>query len=109
MDTAEFSEEQLLTAAKERVARLFYITPDTLDLNFVFGEDLKASFTSDWKLNELDHLLEDIQDVADKKAMKELSSGIKVIRTVRDYCEFMVRCYQNKPNEVVRVLFNEKK
>jgi len=105
MDATVLSDDELRQAAKERVARLLKVSPDSLSLDAVFGEDIKASFVSDWKLNEFDLLLEDIRDVADRKIQRELNSGATVIRTVGEYCEFMVRCYRTKPKEVVRVLF----
>lgn len=105
MSETFFSDEELRRAAKKRVACLFNVSPDSLALDYVFGEELKESFVSEWKLNEFDLLLEDIRDVADRKTRKELNSGATVIRTVGDYCEFMVRCYRTKPEDVVRVLF----
>lgn len=100
----KLSDEELRRAARSRVARLFNVNPDTLDLDVVFGEGLKASFVSDWKANEFDLLYDDICDVADRNIWKELGSGVFAIRTVGDYCEYMVRCYRTKPKEVIRVL-----
>lgn len=99
-----FSDAELRQAAKQRVARPLKVSEDDLSLNTVFGEDIKASFVSDFKLNEFDILLEDIREVADKQIEKELNSGAMLIRTVGDYCEHMVRCYRTKPTEVARVL-----
>lgn len=77
----------------------------TLTLNAEFGQELEASFVSAWKANEFDRLDDDIHDVADRQILKELGSGALVIRTVGDYCEHMVRCYQTKPQDVIHVLF----
>ncbi len=104
MTATTLSDDELRQAAKKRVARLIKVSSDDLSLDAVFGEDIKASFVSDFKLNELDILLEDIHDVADKQTEKELNSGTAVIRTVGDYCEHMVRCYRTKPKEVARIL-----
>lgn len=98
------SDEDLRRAARTRVAHLFNVSLDALGLDILFGEDLKASFVSDWKENEFDKLLYDIRDVADRKTLKKLDSGELVIRTLGEYCEYMVRCYRTKPNEVIRVL-----
>jgi len=73
-------------------------------LEAVFGKELKASFVSDFKANEFDQLNNDIRDVADRQLVKELNLGTLVIRTVGDYCDHMVKCYQTKPQEVMRVL-----
>ncbi|SHG20738.1 hypothetical protein SAMN04487965_3530 [Microbulbifer donghaiensis] len=99
-----FSEDDLRLAAKLRVARLFNLNPDALSFDMVFGEDLKASFISNFKANEFDQLDYDIRDVADHQVLKELASGTLVIRTVGDYCEHMIRCYRAKPKDVNRVL-----
>jgi hypothetical protein len=69
-----------------------------------FGKDLKPSFVSDFKDNELDRLDYDIKDVADRAVRKQLESGNLVIRTVADYCDHMVRCFRANPQEVSRVL-----
>lgn len=104
MTATALSDDELRQAAKKRVARLFKVSSDDLSFDAVFGEDIKASFVSDFRLNEFDILLEDIHYVADMKTERELNSGATAIRTVGDYCEHMVRCYRTKPKEVARVL-----
>jgi hypothetical protein len=96
--------ERIREYALLRVARVFDIAPSKLACDSVFGIDLKASFVSDFKENEFDQLDYDVRDVADRSILKELSSGELVIRTVGDYCEHMVRCYQTKPEDVTRIL-----
>lgn len=81
---------------------LRWIRPLTEDAEF--GKDLKASFVSDFRVNESEQLDRDIKDVADDRILKELRSGALVIRTIRDYCEHMVRCYRANPDEVKRLL-----
>ena len=103
--TAGFSDEHVRRVAKERVARLFNVSPDALGLDVVFGEGLEASFVSAWKHNEFDQILHDIRDVADRHILKELDAGDLVVRSVGDYCEYMVRCYHTNPKEVISVLF----
>jgi hypothetical protein len=105
MTATVFSDDELRQAARERIARLFNVSPDDLPLDYVFGEELQASFVSDWKPNEFDRIYDDICDVSDRKTWNELSSKAKAVRTVGDYCEHMVRCYRAKPKEVIRVLF----
>lgn len=69
-----------------------------------FGEDLFASFVSDFRYNELDQVLHDLRDVADREICKELDAGTVLIQTVGDYCEHMVRCYKTKPKDVAMLL-----
>jgi len=97
-------QEKVRWYSRLRVANLFNVQPDSLSLEAVFGEALKAAFVSDFRANEFEQLDRDIKDVADRQILKELSSGALVIRTVGDYCDHMVRCYRTKPSEVMRVL-----
>lgn len=90
--------------ALARVGRIFKIDIDKISLDAKFGKDLKSSFASDFKFNELDKIDQDIRDVADRKILKQLSEGSLVILTVQDYCDHMVRCYASKPAEVIYVL-----
>lgn len=97
-------EETIRERALVRIAEVFNILVEKLRLDFVFGEDLKPSFVSDWRENEFDKLYYDIRDVADRKIARELSKGVIIIRTVRDYCDHMVRCYETKPKDVCEIL-----
>ena len=87
-----------------RVAGVFHIPVETLRREQVFGVDLNPSFVSDFRRNELDQIGDDITDVADRAVVKQLESGQLVIRTVGDYCDHMVRCYEMKPEDVKHVL-----
>ncbi len=110
----DYSDDELRLAAKARIARVFNVSPDALSLDAVFGDDLKASFVSTWKDvltykdNELDEILYDIRDVANRQTLKKLNNGDLVIRTVGDYCEFMVSGYRTKPKLVIEILFGGK-
>lgn len=115
MDAMDYSDDDLRLAAKERVARMFNTSLDALSLDAVFGDDLKASFVSTlkdvltYKDNELDEILIDIRDVADRRTLKKLNNGELVIRTVGDYCEFMVNGFRDKPKLVIEILFGKGK
>ncbi len=100
----EFSDDDLRDAAKRRVAALFGVEPHALVSGAAFGDALKATFVSDFRDNEFDQLSCDIRDVADRAILRELNTGVLVIRTVGDYCEHMVRCYRTRPNDVIHVL-----
>jgi hypothetical protein len=90
--------------AHARVAQVFGLAPDALRLEAEFGKDLKASFVSDFRFNEFDKIDQDIKDVADRATRKRLGNGELVIRTVADYCDYMVACYATNPSNVARVL-----
>ena len=100
----EKMEEAIRGGARNRIAQVFRLAPETLSLDAEFGKDLKASFVSEFKNNEFDRLSDDIGDVADRVVRKQIESGKLVIRTVADYCDHMVRCHQRNPEEVRRLL-----
>ena len=98
------SDTDVRVAAVGRVARLFGGQASDVRMDAVFGVDLKPTFKSDFRYNELDRIDFDIRDVASPEVTKELASGATTITTVHDYCEHMVRCYATSPSEVLRVL-----
>lgn len=97
-------DELVRAAAQGRLASIFRVSATTLSTDLRFGYDLKASFVSNFRRNELDRINDDIRDVADREILKELSSGRLTISTVGDYCDHMVRCSKTKPIEVKRIV-----
>ncbi len=98
------SEQQIWQKSVLRLTKVFSIDEDRINLSDRFGVELKASFVSDFKDNELDIISNDIHDVADKKSASDLEAGRLVITTVSDYCEFMVRCSRSNLKEVMQKL-----
>ncbi|MBI3148537.1 MAG: hypothetical protein HYZ17_08495 [Betaproteobacteria bacterium] len=98
------SPRQVRDKAIARIARLFQLSAADIRPDMKFGEDLCASFVSDFRHNELDQVLHDIRDVADREICKELDAGAIIILTVGDYCEHMARCYRTKPTDVAVLL-----
>ncbi|MBL1415745.1 hypothetical protein MK852_03090 [Shewanella benthica] len=96
--------EKIYYKALTRVAEVFGVSSESLNEESRFGFDLKPSFVSDFKYNELDQINHDIHDSATKTIAKEMEKGNLVIETVKDYCEYMVRCYQVNPKEVSYIL-----
>ncbi len=97
--------EQIIRAkAFARIADIFKIPINILRDDSKFGEDLKASFVSDFRHNEFDIVDQDIHDVADRKIAEELGKGIVIIQTVEEYCDHMVRCYETNPEDVTQIL-----
>lgn len=87
-----------------RISNIFHVSNESLKGHYVFGKDLKASFVSDFKSNELDTIFEDVFDVMDHKMYKNFISKEIVIKTVDDYCNHMIGCYINNPKEVIYIL-----
>ena len=98
------SEQKIRAASRARITRLFGCREGSLRDRDRFDSDLKPSFKSDFRYNEIDQILHDIRDVADKSNLRELNSGRIEIRTVGDYCDHMVRCYATVPEEVEAVI-----
>lgn len=97
-------ESTIRDRALLRLAQIFHAPVATLKPELQFGIDLKASFVSDFRRNELDRVNDDIHDVADREIAKELASARLVIQTVQDYCAHMVRCSTVKPKDVTKLL-----
>ena len=87
-----------------RLSGIFKVPISVLTPGCRFGDDLKASFVSDFRRNEFDQVNDDIHDVADKTITKELGAGKLTIKTVEDYCDHMVRCSKTKRKDVERLL-----
>ena len=83
---------------------MFKMDPHELVDEADFGGALRPTFVSDFKWNEFDRLDFDIKDVADAETLRAFADGTFVIRTVRDYCDHMARCYRVNPDEVIHVL-----
>ena len=98
------SEQQIWQKSIVRLAKIFSINEDRINLSDRFGMELKPSFISDFKDNELDVINNDIHDVADKKLASDLETGRLVVTTVKDYCEFMVLCSRSNLKEVMCLL-----
>lgn len=98
------SEYDIRGLALQRVARIFNMSLSSISAEHEFGEELKSTFVSDFKLNEYNVIGSDVRDVADKKILKELDNGALVIRTVGGYCDHMVKCAVTRPKEVAAVL-----
>lgn len=97
-------EQIIRECALVRIAEIFSISVEQLRDDTKFGEDLKSGFVSNFRYNELDQVLHDIWDVADRKIAKVLKKGLLTIRIVREYCDHMVLCYETMPEEVSRIL-----
>jgi len=97
------SEQIIREHALARIAEIYGIPVTELRLDTKFA-DMKVSFISNWRFNELDKVYFDIGDVADRKITKELKRGEGTIYTIEDYCNHMVRCYQTKPEDVSIIL-----
>ena len=69
-----------------------------------FGVDLLARPVSDFRDNEFDVVDHDIRGVASKILLRALKRGEITIRTVSEYCDYMVQCYEARPQDVAKLL-----
>lgn len=97
----ELDIEQL---AIKRIASIFSISPDKIERNWRFGHELRSSFSSDFRRNELDRINDDIHDVADRKTLCNFTDGSVTISTVGDYCDLMLQRSREKAQKVLDVL-----
>lgn len=100
----EAVEQRIRAASRARISTIFGISESALRDQDRFGVDLNASFRSDFRYNELDQILHDVRDVANKAVLAELNSGRREITTVLEYCNYMVLCYDASPAEVEAVI-----
>lgn len=98
------SDKDIRDRAILRLAEIFHMPTSDMQSELRFGIDLRASFVSDFRRNELDIVSDDIHDVADRSIAKEFESGQLVIKTVGDYCDHMVRCSKVNPKDVNHLL-----
>ena len=74
-----------------RIANIFNIVVNDIQANFRFGEELDASFISDFRHNELDQIVFDIEEfeliLYPNKINKEVS-------IVKDYIILLAQCRQ---------------
>jgi hypothetical protein len=100
-DTEKLIREKALL----RLSGIFGIPVADLNPDRRFGgDDLRVSFVSDFRRNELDRVTDDILDVADRAITKEISSGHLKMKTVGEYCDLMVRCSRTKRKNVLKLL-----
>ena len=104
MENSKAIEEKALA----RLSKVFRISVAEEHMNFRFGEELRATFVSDFRRNELDQINDDVHDVADRATRKKLDRGELIIHTVKDYCDYMIRCSANNAAEVISVLSEKK-
>jgi hypothetical protein len=100
----ENSQAPIRAKALMRLSRIFHVPVSEAEMGLRFGEDLKATFVSDFRRNELDQINDDIHDVADRTTRKKLARGELTIYTVKDYCDHMIRCCNTNAAEVTGVL-----
>ena len=100
------TSDELGLAAKERIAHLFHVNLEAITNDLEIGEGiLSPSYESYWRPNQIDLLDDDIHDVADRETLSKLGESI-TIRTVGDYCDYMVKCYRTNPKKVEDVIFD---
>ncbi len=103
-DSAEIVQQRLKDRSLDRIAQVFSVDKADLRLDHVFGEDLKPSFVSDFRRNELDILNDDVLDVSDRSTLKDIRSGKLVLKSVGDYCDHIIKCYETNKEEVCSLL-----
>jgi hypothetical protein len=81
--------------ASQRVAQVFGLAVDEVNLASRFGIELPASSVSDFKENELDQILGDIQEIRDIMPRGDLPAG--EVRTVGDFVALLEEFQRTNP------------
>ena len=98
------SRQNIIDKSLMRISRIFHIPIAEIHRELRFGVDLKPGFVSDFRDNELDIINYDLHDAATKGIRADLIAGRIVIKTVGDYCEFMLRCSEFNQKRVESIL-----
>jgi hypothetical protein len=96
IDNAEVTSLSIKAKALRRVAYLFKRPLSVLRLDDRFGIELDASFVSDFRRNEMDRILFDVEDIAE---ILDDESVFSHIVTVNDFCNLVDRLYKANPNQ----------
>ena len=105
-----WSDAEITRVCRQRISRFFGIPVEHVHAAQVFGTDLRdRSEKSDFRYGALDHILHDIHDVADKETLAAINAGAFEVRTVDDYCNHMIRCYQTNENAVATTLERDRR
>lgn len=78
--------------ARERISSLFELPVENINASWRFGHELKPSFTSDFRKNQIDHLQFDVDEV--KVAVENKINIPDVIETVDDFCTLIKQFYE---------------
>lgn len=90
----QVGRKDIFTLAKSRVETLFNCRAGCLTGSEVFGQDLVETSRSDFSVNEIDKILDDIRDASDKELLQKINAGKLIIATVDDYCNHMCACFE---------------
>lgn len=104
MKTDSLSEEEIEKLAIARIASLFQVPESSIRGEMILGKDLRATFQSDFRENELDKVYYDILNAANRETYDKLERGKITIQSVQDYCKYMAECYRVNSREVLRIL-----
>jgi hypothetical protein len=100
----EVPEKVIRERAFARISALFGIPVQELRESFRFGEELHPSVASAFRDNEVEDVVDDIVNVSTPLMIREFGKGVWDIKTLGDYCDHMVRCYELSPRAVSKVL-----
>lgn len=104
----ELKELEIKQRALKRIALIFSLPPENIQMNWRFGYELKSTFRSYFRRNEIERIDDDIHDVADKETLRAFADGSVTISTVNEYCALMVHRSEEDTRKVMEVLDSAK-
>ena len=97
----KLTRDDIYTICIKRLAQIFGLDVSQIDLDMNWDCKLFNVKRSFWEINPFEELNDDIEDIADELTFDK----IKMIRTVRDRCEYMADRYEDDPDLFVKNMF----
>lgn len=87
--------EEINNRCLDRIADIFDISVSEIKMEYRFDYELKPSFVSDFKHNQLDHLQYDIDEI--RSVVDDEDIIPDVVRNVGDFCSLIAKYHDVTP------------
>ena len=101
----KLTKNDIYTICIKRLAQIFGLDVSQIDLDMNWDCELFNVKRSFWEVNPFEELNDDIEDIADELTFDKIKNNQLKIRTVRDFCEYMVDRYEDNPGLFVENMF----
>lgn len=101
----KLTRDDIYTICIKRLAQIFGLDVSQIDLDMNWDCKLFNVKRSFWEINPFEELDDDIEDIADELTFDKIKNNQLKIRTVRDFCEYMVDRYEDNPGLFVENMF----
>ncbi len=101
----KLTRDDIYAICIKRLAQIFGLDVSQIDLEMNWDCELFNVKRSFWEINPFEELNDDIEDIADELTFDKIKNNQLKIRTVRDFCEYMVDRYEDNPGLFVENMF----